>query len=76
MSDVPDWAKGIIAILSFLMVATNGLQYFGVLAPAKRDFAVVESREVWCQKQLDAKDKVIAEKDKLLEKCWTRECKQ
>lgn len=75
MSGVPAWAKGTIAILSFLAVATNGFQYFGVSAPVKRDFAAVESREVWCQKQLAAKDKVIAEKDKLLEACWTRECR-
>lgn len=64
LSDLPGWAKGLIILTA--LGGSNTAQFLGFTAPAKKDFAAVESRESWCFAELK-------ETQGKLEKCW-QEC--
>ncbi len=41
LSDLPGWLKGLIILTA--LGGSNGLQFLGVTAPAKKEFAAVEN---------------------------------
>lgn len=70
MNDVPRWARGVIAILGFLLVATNGGQYFGIGAPAQQAATTAEKRGDWCVERLKEVEAKLDETQRKLEECW------